>query len=102
MTTFVPRLWNCCWTISPADWLTETSRITAATPITMPSTVSAARILFLARARRATRMISQRFMGEFLRRRGRNLVAGLQIATPALRLADVTARRGGTPSSHSP
>ena len=36
--------------------------ITAAMPITMPSTVKPARILFLANARAATRIVSQRFM----------------------------------------
>ena len=63
MSMLVPRLWNCCWTIRPADWLTETSKITAATPITMPSTVRPARILCFAKARKATRRIIESVHG---------------------------------------
>ena len=36
--------------------------MTAATPMTIPSTVRPARILFFAKARKATRTISKRFM----------------------------------------
>ena len=49
-------------TLFPADWLMETSNITAHTPITMPNTVKAARILFFANARRATRMMINIFI----------------------------------------
>ncbi len=59
MSTLVPMLWNCSCTIRPADWQIDTSRMTAATPMTMPSTVRPARILFFARARSATRRISR-------------------------------------------
>ena len=62
MITLVPRLWNCSCTIRPADWLIETSRMTAATPMTIPSTVRPARSLFFAKARKATRKIIKRFM----------------------------------------
>ena len=69
MSTFVPMLWNWSCTIRPADWQIETSRMTAATPMTMPSTVRPARILFFASARKATRNDHQRFMAVSLRRR---------------------------------
>ena len=62
-TRLVPKPWNCSWIITPVDWLIETSKMTAATPMTMPSTVRPARILFFAKARKATRTISKRFMG---------------------------------------
>ena len=61
-STFVPSVSNCICTIRPADWLIETSRITAATPITIPSTVKPARVLFLVRARIAMRKIIETFM----------------------------------------
>ena len=48
-STFVPKLWNWSLTILPADWLIETSKITAPTPMTIPSTVrSGAGLVFQA------------------------------------------------------
>src|SRR3989304_7055329 len=62
INTFVPRVLNCSCTIKPADWLIEISRITAHTPMTIPSTVKVAPILFFAKARSETRMVIQKFM----------------------------------------
>src|SRR5208337_1380000 len=62
MIALVPIVWSWSCTNWPADWQMETRRMTAATPMTMPSTVSPARILFFANARRATRTIISVFM----------------------------------------
>ena len=53
----MPRLWNSPWTNWPALWPIDTIVVTAAMPITTPSTVKPARILFLASARKAIRKV---------------------------------------------
>ncbi len=60
--TLVPRASNWLCTRALALWPTETIVVTAAMPITTPSTVSPARILFLPSARRAIRTV----MGEII------------------------------------
>ena len=46
--TLVPRLWNCPCTSALALWPIDTIVVTAAMPMTTPSTVRPARSLFLA------------------------------------------------------
>src|SRR5262245_45192852 len=58
LMTFVPRLANWLCTSMLALWPTETMVVTAAMPITTPSTVRPARILFLASARKAIRRVT--------------------------------------------
>src|SRR5262249_7955122 len=59
-----PRLWICCWTAASAPRPMLTMVITAATPMMMPSIVSAERSLFRRSARSAvTKVIERTFMG---------------------------------------
>ena len=60
--TLVPSPCNCSLHERPALSPIETIVVTAAMPMTTPSTVSPAQILFLAKARRATRRVRRRFM----------------------------------------
>ena len=62
-STFVPSDVNSPCTSRLALWPTDTIVVTAAMPMTTPSTVSPARILFFARARSATRTVSQKPIG---------------------------------------
>src|SRR5262245_3591575 len=58
-----PRLWICCWTAASAPRPMLTMVITAATPMMMPSIVSAERSLFRRSARSAvTKVIERTFM----------------------------------------
>ena len=75
--TFVPSPWICPCTSALALSPMETIVVTAAMPITMPSTVRPARILFLARARKAMRTVSRRFIGVPPRSRDPGRVPGL-------------------------
>ena len=55
--TLVPSVSNSFWTMALALWPMDTIVVTAAMPITTPRIVRLARILFLARARSAIRMV---------------------------------------------
>ena len=58
-----PQPWNCSRIIRPADWLIETSRMTAATPMTIPSTVRPARASCSSPGlEKPRRTVSKRFM----------------------------------------
>ena len=59
VSVFVPRLSIRCWTLTAEPLPTATSMITAATPIMMPSIVSADRSLLAAIPRTAMRMLSR-------------------------------------------
>src|SRR3989304_191891 len=64
----------------------ETIVVTAATPMTIPSTVSPARILFLPSARSATRMVRSRFTSVLLLLQpGDQLLTFLKVAGHQLR-----------------
>jgi len=58
MIMFEPRLWICSATRACAPEPTATMVITAPTPMTMPSMVSALRSLFTRRARTAIRALA--------------------------------------------
>ena len=47
MMTFVPSALNSLVIMAPAPWPIDTMIVTAAMPMTMPSTVNSERILFL-------------------------------------------------------
>src|SRR5262249_34550390 len=79
--TLVPRPWSCPWTSAPALSPIETMVVTAAMPMTTPSTVRPARILFFARARRAMRRVRKNFI--------KGLLAGLDSGHQLLALADL-------------
>ncbi len=61
MITLDPRLWICSATRACAPAPTATIVMTAPTPITMPSMVSALRILLTRRARIAIRALATMF-----------------------------------------
>ena len=62
ISMFVPNACNWFCTNSLALWPIDTMAVTAAMPITTPSTVRLARILFLASARNATRIVNRGFI----------------------------------------
>src|SRR6266513_5415140 len=68
MSTLEPRFWNCVRTIRPAPWPIDTIVMTAAMPITTPSTVRPERSLFFASVRSEMTSRSNRSTG--LPRRG--------------------------------
>jgi len=55
-------LWNCCAMYCSTPWPTESSVITAPTPMTMPSMVRAVRSLLDESPRKAMRMDDVKFM----------------------------------------
>src|SRR6266849_3384920 len=63
MMRFAPRLWICSATRACAPAPTATMVMTAPTPMTMPSMVSALRSLLTRRARTAMRALARTFMG---------------------------------------